>query len=88
MSDSGELVIYPMPSLVATLLNRERVKGGPLTEAEVIEIRDSCPSVAVPIDVAEKIDAERGYKDIDPERCWKQCQEARKHSEADENTKA
>jgi hypothetical protein len=78
MADSAELVIYPMPSLVATLLKREQVKGSPLTEAEVIEIRDTCPSVAVPIDVAEKIDAERGYKDIDPERCWEQWQEARK----------
>lgn len=78
MSDSEELVIYPMPSLVATLLNREQAKGSPLTEAEVLEITDSCPSVAVPIDVAQKIDAERGYKDIDPELCWEQWQEARK----------
>ena len=79
MSDSEELVTYPMPSLVATLLNRERAKGSPLTAAEVIEIRDGCPSIAVTIDVAEKIDAERGYKDIDPERCWEEWQEARKH---------
>ena len=79
MSDPGPLVIYPMPSLVATLLNREQAKGSPLTEAEVIEIRDSCPSVAVPIDVVEKIDAQRGYKDIDPARCWEQWQEARKN---------
>ena len=78
MSASENLVIYPMPSLVATLINREQAKGSPLTEAEVIEIRDSCPSVAVPIDVVAKIDAERGYKDIDPERCWEQWQEARK----------
>jgi len=78
MSDSEKLVIYPMPSLVATLLNREQAKGSPLTEAEVMEIRSNCPSVAVPIEVAEKIDAERGYKDIDPERCWEQWQEARK----------
>jgi hypothetical protein len=78
MSDSDKLVIYPIPSLVSTLLNRERAKGSPLTEAEVIEIRDSCPSVAVPIDVVPKIDAGRGYKDIDPERCWEQWQEARK----------
>ena len=78
MSESEKLVIYPMPSLVATLLDRERSKGSPLTEAEVVEIRDSCPSVAVPIDVAEKIDAARGYKDIDPEHCWEQWQEARK----------
>jgi hypothetical protein len=78
MSNSEELVIYPIPSLVATLLERECAKGSPLTEAEVIEIRDSCPSVATPIDVAEKIDAARGYKDIDPERCWEQWQEVRK----------
>jgi hypothetical protein len=79
MSDSNKLVIYPMPSLVATLLSREKTKGSPLTEAEVIEIRDSCPSVAVSMDVAVKIDAERGYNDIDPERCWEQWQELRKN---------
>jgi hypothetical protein len=79
MSDSEELVIYPVPSLVATLLNREQAKGSPLTEAEVIEIRDACPSIAVSIDVAEKMDAARGYQDIDPERCWEEWQEARKH---------
>ena len=88
MSDSEKLVNYPMPSLVATLLNREQAKGSPLTEAEVIEIRDSCPSVLVPIDVVEKIDAGRGYKDIDPEQCWEQWQEARKHLIDDESTKA
>jgi hypothetical protein len=88
MSNPGKLLIYPMPSLVATLLNRESAKGSPLTEAEVIGIRDQCPSVAVPIDVAHKIDAERGYKDIDLGRCWEQWQEARKHLVADENTKA
>lgn len=78
MSNSQKLVNYPMPSLVATLLNRERAKGSPLIEAEVYEIRDSCPSVMVPSDVAAKIDAERGYKDIDPDQCWEQWQEARK----------
>jgi hypothetical protein len=69
MSDSEELVVYQMPSLISTLLNRERAKGSPFTEAEVIEIRIACPSVATPIEVAAKIDPERGYKDIDPERC-------------------
>lgn len=63
MSDSEKLVIYPMPSLVATLLNRERSKGSPLTEAEVTEIRDRCPSVAVPVDMVETINAQRGYKE-------------------------
>jgi hypothetical protein len=78
MSDSEPLLIYPIPSLIATLLNREQEKGSPLTEAEVIEIRNGCKAVALPRDVAEKIDAERGYKDIDPVRCWEEWQEARK----------
>jgi len=75
---SEKLVMMPMPSLIATLLNCEEAKGSPLTETEVIQIRDSCPSVAVPIDVVPKIEEERGYKDIDPERCWEEWQEARK----------
>ena len=78
MSDSGELIIYPVPSLVSTLLNRERAKGRPLTEAEVLQIRDACPAMAVPPDVARAMDEERGYKDIDPEDCWEQWQMARK----------
>jgi hypothetical protein len=79
MSDSEKVKIYPLPSLVATLLNREQAKGSPLTEAEVLEITDRCPSVAVPIDIAEQIDAARGYKDIDPERCWEEWQEVRRN---------
>jgi hypothetical protein len=78
MSDSENLVIFPMPSLLSTLISREQAKGSPLTEAEVIQIRDSCPSVAVPIDVVPKIEESRGYKDIDPERCWVEWLEARK----------
>lgn len=71
------LIIYPIPSLVSTLLSSEQAKGSPLTEEEVIEIRNGCKAVALPADVAAKIDAERGYKDIDPEQCWEQWQVAR-----------
>ena len=78
MSKADNLIIYPVPSLVSTLLNREEAKGRPLTEAEVLEIRDQCPSIAMPADVAAKVDAERGYKDIDPENCWEEWQEVRK----------
>jgi hypothetical protein len=87
MSNSEKLLLYPMPSLVATLLNRENAKGCPLTEEEVINIRDSCPSVAVPPEVAEKIDEERGYKDINPENCWEEWQKARKALMKNEPTK-
>ena len=88
MSDPEDLILYPMPSLVATLLNRERAKGSPLTEDEVLSIRDSCPSVAVPPDAARKIDEERGYKDIDPENCWDEWKEARKAFVEDKPLKA
>lgn len=77
MSDSEPLLIYPIPSLISILLEREQAKGSPLTEAEVIEIRNGCKAAAVPREVAEKIDAERGYKDLDPVRCWEEWQEAR-----------
>lgn len=79
MSDSEELIICPVPSLVATLLNRERAKGSPLTEPEVIQIRDACPSVALRPEQVRKIEESRGYTDIDPENCWEEWQEARKH---------
>jgi hypothetical protein len=78
MSDSEELIIYPVPSLVGTLLNRERAKGSPLTEQEVIQIRDACPCIALRPEDVSKIEERRGYKDIDPERCWEEWQEALK----------
>jgi len=81
MADQDNLVIMPMPSLVATLLNRERAKGSPLTEAEVIHIRDNAPSVAVPRDIVPTIEEQRGYIDVDPENCWEEWQIARREFE-------
>ncbi len=78
MSDSDNLIIIPMPSLVSVLLRREQDKGSPLTEAEVLSIRDGCAAVAVPRDKVGAIVESRGYEDIDPERCWEQWQEVRK----------
>jgi hypothetical protein len=78
MGGNVGLIIYPVPSLVAILLNRERAKGSPLTEEEVIQIRDNCEAIAVPPDVARKMDESRGYCDIDPENCWEEWQQARK----------
>ncbi|TPM99955.1 hypothetical protein FJ977_07080 [Mesorhizobium sp. B2-1-3A] len=77
MSENGNLIIYPIPSLVATLLNRERAKGTPLTEDEVIQIRDSCPAIALTQEDARRVDESRGYLDIDPENCWEEWQRVR-----------
>lgn len=77
MSRTDDLVIYPVPSLIALLLNRESAKGSPLTEEEVVQIRENCEAIAVPPDVAREMDRERGYVDIDPEHCWDEWQRAR-----------
>lgn len=84
MNESENLVIYCVPSLVATLLNREQAKGCPLTEEEVIQIRDSSPAIALRPETAREMDAARGYKDIDPDLCWEQWQEARKELISDD----
>ena len=73
----SELIIYISPSLVATLLNREKAKGSPLTEEEVIQIRDSCPAIALTREDARRVDESRGYLDIDPENCWEEWQRVR-----------
>ena len=64
------LVIVPVPSLVAILLHREQEKGAPLTEQEVLALRDGAPCIAMPHDVAAKVAEERGYDDIRPENAW------------------
>jgi len=76
MSDDNVLII-PVPSLVATLLNREREKGAPLTQVEVIEIRDNCPCTAMTSEQLKRVEDRRGYLDIDPELAWEHWQEAR-----------
>jgi hypothetical protein len=84
MSDSPELVFHFVPSLVSTLLNREQAKGSPLTEQEVLEIRDSYPVIALREETAKVAEEKRGYKDIDPEHVWEEWQEARKYLQDDE----
>ena len=71
MSEEPLVPVF-MPALVAVLLNRDKAKGSPLTEAEVLEIRDACNVVMSPLDVARKVAESRGYEDIDPERAWEE----------------
>jgi hypothetical protein len=71
------LIITPIPSLVATLLNKERAKGSALTKEEVEAIRDNAPSQVLTAMQRAAVDARRGYDDIDPERAWEDWQIAR-----------
>jgi len=69
-TNEERLMIMPIPSLIAVLLNREQEKGAPLTEAEVLAIRDSCECTAVPYDIVPQIVEARGYEDIRAEHAW------------------
>lgn len=66
------------PSLAALLLAAENDKGSALTEDEVIAIRNSATVMMVPEESAAEMSKKRGYKDIDPDNCWKEWCELRR----------
>ncbi len=72
-----KLILTCIPTLLSTLLNREQEKGSPLTKQEVLEIRDNAPAVALPEDVATKVEADRGYRDINADNVWEEWRKAR-----------
>jgi len=74
MEPDEELVLDFSPPLVAVLLASERRKGSPLTEAEVLDTRDSATCIRLKRSTAMAIAEQRGYSDIDPEQCWQQWQ--------------
>lgn len=71
------LVITFMPSLVSVLLRHEKEKGSPLTEQEVLDIRNRAAAAALPVEAAANVVQERGYRDIDPTHCWEEWQRYR-----------
>jgi hypothetical protein len=72
-----EIIITPVPALIAVLIAKEREKGAPLTKEEVEEITEKAECIAMPRYARRKVDESRGYDDIDPERAWEQWQEVR-----------
>lgn len=69
-SEKEELIIAPVPALVAVLMHLEQEKGSPLTEAEVLTARDNEACIAMPRSAYQAVSDARGYADIDPERPW------------------
>jgi hypothetical protein len=63
---------------VSILLRRENDKGSPLTEEEVLAIRDQSIAVMLPSTAAVEVCDKRGYDDINPEKCWSEWQQIRK----------
>jgi len=77
MPQEDYLIITHVPSLVATLLNKEKAKGKPLTQNEVESIRDNAPAVAMTQEQRASVDKGREYLDIDPENVWREWQLAK-----------
>ena len=77
VSDPKLIPVF-IPSLVALLLNFERKKGSPLTEKEVLEIRDNGVCMMMTEEHAIALDKRREYNDLDPENVWEQWLEAHK----------
>jgi hypothetical protein len=74
---SEDIVIVHVPPLVAILSFREKAKGAPLTQSEVLAVRDQAPCMALPRQEATQLAAGRGYDDIDPENAWEEWQAVR-----------
>lgn len=72
-----DLILTPVPALVAVLLAEEKAKGEPLTKEEVEELRDQAECIAMPPHARKAVDESRGYQDIDPERVWEEWLRAR-----------
>ncbi|WP_257638183.1 hypothetical protein [Janthinobacterium sp. UMAB-56] len=66
-----------IPALVTVLLHAEKTLGRPLTEPEVIAIRDKAVCMAMPASQAEMMEAKRGYADIVAETVWPEWQSVR-----------
>lgn len=73
-----DLVLVPIPSLSAILLKAEKTKGAPLTQDEVLAIRDNVACIAMPHAAKEALNDKRGYVDIDLENAWQEWLELRK----------
>jgi hypothetical protein len=76
-ADDPDIVIVPVPALVVTLKHAEDRKGSPLTESEVLALRDSASCIALPRAEAASFIEARGYSDIDPRKCWEDWQRVR-----------
>jgi hypothetical protein len=66
------------PPLVALLYKLEKERGAPLTEEEVLKIRDHAVCMNVPYSEAIAQEKARGFPDLIAENCWEDWQEARK----------
>ncbi|MGC5703792.1 hypothetical protein J4P02_26700 [Pseudomonas sp. NFXW11] len=79
---NDELCLVFVPALVAVLLNAETAQGEPLTEAQVLDIRDRAACITLPASIALAMENERGYRDLVAEDCWQEWQRYRREMQA------
>lgn len=76
--------VYLNP-LLMMLVAAEKNKGSPLTEQEVLAVRDSTASIDMPASKAavfySSLDARVPVPRLDPDRLWVEWQEIREHVE-------
>ena len=77
MAAEEALVAVFVPALVTLLHQAESEKGEPLTEDEVIDIRDKAVCITMKYSQAQAVEAKRGYPDIDPDNVWAEWQAVR-----------
>jgi len=72
----GHAIVF-VPALMSVLAVAEQDRGAPLTESDVLAIRDAAGAIAVPAAKAADLDKGRGYADLHADRCWQEWQAAR-----------
>jgi hypothetical protein len=76
-----QVVTVFLNPLAMLLAARERQKGSPLTEAEVLEVRDGAVCTQMPLSQAEAfytaLDAQMPIPRLNPERIWEEWQAVR-----------
>jgi hypothetical protein len=64
------IVPVPIPPLATLLADFERQKGSPLSEVEVLAVRDEAVCMNMRLSRKLAMDAARGYRDLDPQDVW------------------
>jgi hypothetical protein len=64
--------------MVFLLANHEKKKGLPLTEEEVLAIRDWAVCMTTSVSRAKQVAENRGFDDLTPENCWAEWRELRR----------
>jgi len=72
------VIVLFIPSLISLLVSKAEEKGSPLTEEEVLAIRDNATAIVTDAEGVLAVAQRRGYQDIDPEHCWEEWQDFNK----------